>query len=293
MISPLLLKSAVITDDWGSTLLCNGFGVTFDEDNKPSVISELIPLCGAGKPQSTVRSGEFAGLDLPAAIERMGCSALGEKFKKCGKLPFSIKLVSTGKSLPLTVSKSVRLFYMIDCVEGSKMALGFKRTIKDRELVSAVKSKTTEELCRFITVNKGDCITVPPKTLCSLPAGIVAVEISATTDTLTANSPDFLKTVSTAKAAEMIPDDETMLFPFGTVKTVSEKSEFVCELLSLDGNAGLCEEKSFSAFIVTDGRAIISYPSGNISLSRGDCVFLPAGLRIIISGRADILNVHM
>lgn len=293
MISPLLLKSAVLTDDWGSALLCDGFGVTFGEDDKPPIISELISFCGTGKPQSTVRSGEYAGLSLSKAVERMGRPALGERLKKADKFPFSIKIISPGKDLPLTVSKSARLFYIIDCVKDSKAALGFKREIKNNELVSAVKLRTAEQLCRFITVNKGDCITVPPKTVFSLHAGVTAVEISAANNVLTADDSDFLKTVSTAKAAEIKTDDETMLFPFGTVKTVSAKDEFVCELLSLDGNAGLFDGKSFSAFIVIDGEAIVSYPSGNISLSRGDCVFLPAGLRIIISGRADILNVHM
>lgn len=283
LTTPLLLQGQAENEAWGGRRLCDNFGIVCEDT------AQTISAINLFSENVKIKSGEYAGLTLLEAARLTAKTARG---KKAG-LPFSVRLVSKRQSTPAVISQGDRLIYIAECDEDCKLLLGFKRTVKPAAIEAAVEKGTLSDMLEAVRLSAGEARFIPAGTPHSLRENCVAVVISAEGAQLTQDSPEFAKSARLSPLKEKSLDDETMLFPFGTVKQLLKSKRFTCELLRLNGNAGLCEKDSFSLLTVTDGSAVISYPSGNLSLSRGDCMLLPAGIRIIISGRADILNLHL
>ena len=86
---------------------------------------------------------------------------------------------------------------------------------------------------------------------------------------------------------------DVTLYPFGTVRELAKCEYFTTELINLDGNVGIYDNDSFISLLVLDGEVAISYPGGMMRLKKGDSVFIPAGLKIRLTGAAEIIYTHM
>ncbi len=300
MITPLLLKGAVLSEIWGGTSL-KEYIATEEE-----TISSVYLLKADGKNCSTVKSGEQNGLSLPYALEVLGKGALGKRLADFKKFPFSVTLIDSAERTPLYVSTADRLWYVLDAQRDAELMLGLKKRLTGAEFEKYLAKGELSVMFNLIKVKKGQALFIPAGTPFAAGAGVTLAQVAAVGESYCIS--DYGRVyedghripLQTKKAFEALnfkalptPQDDTVLYPFGTVKTLAAADGFIGELLELDGNAGLYDKNSISALLVTDGKAVISYPSGNLSLKKGDCALLPADLRIILSGRAQIINVHL
>ncbi len=316
---PLLIKPILIDELWGGTRLNSEF---FGFDEEPQKIAAAYMLSDMRGFKSIVKSGQFAGQSLHAVIKQMGVSALGNRGKNHKFVPLTVKLLDVSERLSVQVcpddeyalthdgtKSSSKLWYIADCTEESRLVYGFRYPTDKNEIQQRIQSGTLFEICNSITPKKGDVYLITPGTVHTAGKGLVIAEIRGGSD-VSYRLTDYGRTASGGKprlvrtkdALEVINTDpvsipekahDIMLFPFGTVQNLAHTDEFITDLLSLNGNAGLCEKESFMSLLMTSGEAIISYVGGVMSIKKGDSVFLPANVRVIISGKGDILCTHL
>ncbi len=312
---PLLLKGAVKDYIWGGSRLKSEFG--FETDTEKAAEAWVFSCHKDG--ECTVKNGEFAGKTLTEVVSKWGSAALGKNAEKFEYFPLLIKLIDAKDRLSVQVHPDDRyalknegeygkteMWYVVDAEEDAKLIYGFNRKIDKAEFERRIKNNTLSEVCNFVPAKKGDIFFISAGTLHAIGKGLLIAEIQQNSNT-TYRVSDYGRLGADGKPRPLHIDKaiavtktcptkeeygnvgEMTLYPFGLVRTLSECEFFTAELLSLDGNAGMCEQDSFLSLLVTEGNAILSYPDGNIHLKKGDSLFIPAGLRFALSGKAEII----
>ena len=246
-----------------------------------------------------------------------------------GKLRILVKLLDSAVRLPAQAHPDkafsrkyfnseygkTESWYILDKRPDAKIFFGFKDGVTKESFIDAIHASETdkdamERLMEYREPEIGDTFLVPAKAVHAIGAGILIAEIQQNSNS-TYRVSDYgrlgadgkprplhiEKAIAVTKTHE--PEEkygnvgELTLYPFGMVRTLASCDLFTAELLSLNGNAGMCEDDSFISLIVLEGEAVLSYPEGNMRLKKGDSVFVPAGLRFALSGKAEIICSHV
>lgn len=279
-----------------------------------AVDAQAFLLSGREGSESTVKNGAFSGRTLTEAL-----ALIGEKPVSPVGFPVTVKLINTQTRLPVKVypddeyaglhgqrAGKISLIYIADCKKGAEMVYGLSRNVSPDELKTRVQSGSLSAICNFVSVQKGDIFFIPPGVVFAVGGGIAAVEISAGGDceytvsdygrldengrpraTEEAKALDVMKTRKNNIRYGNVGD--MTLYPFGTVRELGYCDTFKTELITMDGNFGFYEDENLVSLIVTSGEADMSYASGNMHLKAGVSVLIPKGLRIKLSGRAEII----
>ncbi len=302
-MKPLLLKGPILNDIWGGSYLRDNLGIEMQSETA----SAMLALNAQKSNPCIIRSGELGGLSLYEAINSYGEDILGKASAKKG-LPFCVSIIDSAERTPMEVSSGDRLWYILDCAKDAAIISGFSKKMTALELEKQITSNNISSICRFTPVKKGETYFIPAGTVYAAGKNIAFVEIAtAKCETYCVNDYSRIYPDGSRKAVDIkqalslikqtaipkVSEDDTTLFPFGTVKTLGCGKGFNAELLELDGNAGLFDRDNFSVVLITQGSAIVSYPSGNLSLKKGELVLLPPAVKIILTGRAQLMNIHI
>lgn len=303
---PLLLKNYNPDEEKEIPVLEFGDGEIKD--------AESYLLSGRDDSESVIKNGVFARLGLNEALGKLGGGLLpGIGF------PVTIELINTRERMPVKVYPDdeyaslhgarigkISLIYVVDCKEDAEMVYGLSRNISPEELKARVQNGSLSSVCKFVNCRKGDVFFIPPGVVFAVGGKIAAVEISAGSDTeyivsdygrLGENGKP--RTTDVNRALEVMKTrknnirygnvGDMTLYPFGTVRELGFCDVFKTELITMDGNFGFYEDENLVSLIVTSGEADMSYASGNMHLKAGSSVLIPKGLRIKLSGRAEII----
>lgn len=316
---PLLLKAPVKDYLWGGKRLKEEFG--FETDSE--IAAEAWVLSCHKDGESIVKNGELAGKTLSKAIEIFGKEALGKKAEKFEYFPLLIKLIDAKDRLSVQVHPDdeyalknegeygkTEMWYVVDCDEGAQLIYGLNKSITKEEFARRIKDNTLTQVCNYVPVKKGDVFFISAGTLHAIGKGILIAEIQQNSNT-TYRVSDYGRLGADGKpralhidkaiavtntnppSAQSLDPSDLTIYPFGLVRKLASCKFFTAEHLQLDGNAGICENDSFISVTVLDGAADMSYPSGTMHIKKGDCVFVPAGLRAVLSGKAEIITAHL
>lgn len=77
--------------------------------------------------------------------------------------------------------------------------------------------------------------------------------------------------------------------PYGTVRELAKCSFFIVSLLELDGKTEIHCEDSFTSLLVLKGKVTVKWKDGEIKVSKGASIFVPADCLTDLSGKAEIL----
>lgn len=281
--------------------------------------SEVFMLSGRDESESVVKNGTFAGLGINEALARLG----GEEHTPDNNFPIYIKALNTIERLPVKVypddeyaalhgnkKGKISLIYIADCKKGAEIVYGLSRNVSPDELKSRVKGGSLSAICNFVGVQKGDVFFVPPGVVFCLGGGISALEISTNSDSEYIISDygrvdihgnprplqidralDVMKTrknnLSYGNTGELT------LYPFGTVRELGVCDVFKTDLITMDGNLGLYENENLISIVFISGEVDMSYPSGTMHLKTGDSVLIPKGVKVKLSGRAEIIHTKI
>lgn len=316
---PLLLKPEVKDYLWGGTRLKDEFG--FETDAVKAAEAWVFSCHKNG--ESIIKNGELAGQKLSDAVKLWGKAGIGKKAAEFPYFPLLIKLIDAKDRLSIQVHPDdayalknegefgkTEMWYVVDCDDDAQLIYGFNKKIDKEEFRRRIKDNTLTEVCNYVPVKKGDVFFIDAGTLHAIGKGILIAEIQQNSNS-TYRVSDYGRVGADGKPRELHIDKaidvtkteppareygavgEITLYPFGTVRRLAECELFTTDLLKLDGNAGLCEKESFLSLLILDGNAVISYPSGTMRVGKGDSVFVPAGLRISVTGTANIICSHM
>ena len=316
---PLLLKAPIKDYLWGGRRLIDEFGY----ETKLDKAAEAWVLSCHKDGESIVKNGYLAGKTLSEALEVLGKDALGEKAAAFPYFPLLIKLIDAKDRLSVQVHPDdeyalknegeygkTEMWYVVDCEEGAQLIYGFNKSIDKEEFRRRIKDNTLTEVCNFVDVHKGDVFFIKSGTLHAIGAGILIAEVQQNSNT-TYRVSDYGRLGADGKPRALHIDKavdvtvtappsvpygdvgEKTLYPFGISRTLAECDKFTAELLELDGIAGIHGDGSFVSAVVLDGEATVSYPSGNMTVKKGDSLFIPANLKVTVSGTATVLCSHL
>ncbi|MBO7217732.1 MAG: hypothetical protein J6V50_03430 [Clostridia bacterium] len=78
-------------------------------------------------------------------------------------------------------------------------------------------------------------------------------------------------------------------YEYGTVRKLADSEFFKTSKLSLDGAVELGNANSFISAIILDGELSIKYNKKTENAKKGDSIFIPANLKVELSGCAEII----
>ena len=300
---------------WGGTELRDQFGYAIPSDHT----GECWAISGHPNGDCRVTNPEFGG------------QTLGQLFRTRRELfgnipgdvfPLLVKIIDARQDLSIQVHPDdayakvhengslgkTECWYVLDSKPGTTVIIGHNAGTRE-EMRQMVAEGKWNQLLRQVPLRRGDFFQINPGCLHALKGGSLILETQQSSDvTYRFYDYDRLengkkrelhidKALSVAKTAPPTEEygqiGEIREYPFGKVRSLASCSKFTSSLLSLEGTAALSADGSFQSVLVLDGEAVLSYADGCFRIKRGDCVFVPAGMRITLSGCAEIITAEV
>ena len=312
---PLLLKPAIKDYLWGGTKLKTEYGYQTD----CAIAAEAWVLSCHKDGADIVQNGEYAGKTLSDVLSLWGKEALGANAAAFEYFPLLIKLIDAKQKLSVQVHPDdkyalshegeygkTEMWYVVDCDEGAQLIYGFDREVTKEEFERRIKDNTLTEICNFVPVHKGDVFFIEAGTLHAIGEGILIAEVQQNSNT-TYRVSDYgrlgadgkPRPLHIEKAIEVtkrqkppIPYGKvgkTVATDYGTVRELAACKFFTARVVDLDGTFSLTEPDSFLSLLILKGNAQIEGETETLLVQKGDSVFVPAGEKVKISGKAEIL----
>lgn len=309
---PLMLSAPLKDYIWGGERLKTEYG--FKSEQK---IAEAWVLSNRADGQSLVLNGELAGKTLSCAIEEFGPGCLGKNAEAFRCFPLLIKLIDAKDKLSVQVHPDdsyalehegefgkTEMWYVLDALPGAQLIYGLKTEVTEDILKEYVYSDKITELCRFVPVKKGDVFFIPAGTVHAIGEGMLIAEVQQNSN-ITYRVSDYgrlgndgkPRALHKEKALQVINRKPTPLFSEHktikgkefTEKQLADCRYFKVSELELNGQTEIRENDSFVSLIVLEGEAALSWCGGETNIRKADSIFIPAALKVSISGKAKIL----
>ena len=317
MYYPMKLQAPLKDYIWGGTKLKTDYGKQTDLEK----VSESWELACHKDGQSVIVNGEAAGQTLEDWLRAQDKSVLGTRGAKFPYFPLLIKLIDAKDNLSVQVHPDndyamraegeygkTEMWYIVECEPGASLLYGFKQKISKEEFAQRIADNTLLEVCNRVPVHKGDVFFIPSGTLHAIGKGIVICEIQQNSNT-TYRIYDYGRVGKDGKPRELHVEkakDVTRLEPptrsAKPLATLDIFADADAELLAtceyfttyhfhLHGEVKLTAGMgSFQSITVTEGSLGLAAEHGTVELSKGETVFLPAGLGdYTVQGEAEFL----
>lgn len=202
------------------------------------------------------------------------------------------------------------MWYVVDCEEGAQLIYGFNKKISRSEFEERIKNNTLDEVMNYFHVKKGDVFFIKAGTLYAIGKGILIAEIQQNSNT-THRVSDYGRLGADGKPRELhiekalkVTKCKKPYIPYGNIgqvyvdgnnriRELAVCDKFSAKLLSLDGKYTISYKDSFISLIVLEGNAVISCNNHTLNITKGDSIFIPAGLEVELNGAADILYSYV
>ena len=284
---------------WGGRKLFNEYGKRGFEE-----IAETWELSAFEGKESTVVGGQYDGLTVTALIKALGGkSAIGSKAPEDGSFPLLIKFIDSASPLSIQVhpdaeiaakiggdaASKTEMWVICEADEGAYLYFGMKEDTLPEDFAAAIRDGSITDKLNRVTVKAGDVFFIPSGTIHAIGAGITICEIQETSDT-TYRLYDFGRLDKDGNPRELHIEKGTMAsnltaltefyekptaLPDGGEKLVS--CPFFTTYRRFGGNTFNVGEDSFSSLTVVSGSGTVVNGDCELSVSKGDTVFIPAG----------------
>lgn len=313
---PLLLKPAVKDYLWGGKRLIDEYG--FETSGEKA--AEAWVLSARADGESIIANGKLGGKALCEALSVWGKAAIGKRAEKFEYFPILIKLIDARDKLSVQVHPDdeyalknegeygkTEMWYIIDCDEDARLVYGFNKETSKGEFEQRIKNNTLDEVLNYVPVKKGDAFFIEAGTIHAIGKGILIAEIQQNSNT-TYRVSDYGRLGADGKPRELhiekaldvtitspprLPygdTGKTEQTPFGSLRELAKCGLFTCSLINLSGKTEIFDEESFVSLVLLSGEIKISFEGGEISAKKGDSIFVPSGLKITLSGNAEIIK---
>ena len=305
MLYPMKLQAPLKDYLWGGTRLKEEYGKETDLDK----VAESWELSCHEAGQSVIINGEAAGLTLSGWLADQDKSVLGKHAAHFENFPLLIKFIDAKGDLSVQVHPdneyalrvegepgTTEMWYIVDCEPGASLLYGFKETISKAEFARRIADNTLLDVCNRVSVHKGDVFFIDAGTLHAIGAGILICEIQQSSNT-TYRIYDYGRVGKDGQPRELHVDkalDVTKLekpargtkpqasldiFDGAEVELLASCEYFTTYHIQLEGSCHLkAGEDSFQCITALAGSMELAAAGGQVSLNKGESVFLPAGL---------------
>ncbi len=312
---PLKLRYATSTAIWGGDRLTR-------EWNKKSKLSPLAETWELSVREdgmmSYIENGDDAGLSLDEYIKKHGSCVVSDSFAG-GRFPLLIKFIDAAKDLSVQVhpddeyasrvegdSGKTEMWYIVDAEEGAEIICGLCDGVSREDFAKAVKKNDYSSVLRRVKVKRGESYFIPAGLAHAIGGGILIAEIQQNSD-LTYRIYDYDRVGADGKKRQLhVTQALDVVRPFTKEETNAVRyargTANDCECLAnaeyfsvfrikLDGERSFtADKKSFHCLLAVDGNATIISAGKEYSITRGECVYIPANMgEYTLRGSATVL----
>lgn len=300
---------------WGGDKICKYKGVAQNEPN----IGESWEISAVPGHVSVVEEGEYKGESLTNLIDKFGEELLGKKvIEKYGKnFPLLIKFIDASQNLSVQVHPDDKLakarhnslgktemWYLIETEPGAKIYAGLNEEITPEEYEKRVNEGNFFETIAAHDSNPGDVFYLPAGRVHAIGAGNLLAEIQENSDityriydydrkdadgnprelhtTLAKDAIDYQVYDNYVSPAPSIDKDE---------ETLVKCNHFTTTRIIVDGEKSLKSDgSSFLIVICIRGEVTVGGQDGELKISQGDTVLIPASAtEISLKGKGELL----
>ncbi len=282
---------------WGGTKLKEQFGKKYNGEK----LAETWELSCHPDGLSKIANGEFAGKTLREYIEICGKDVLGTNCYRFEEFPILVKLIDARDNLSIQVHPNneyalkneggygkTEVWYIVDCGENASLYYGLNREISKAEFADRIQNNTILEVLNQVSVKKGDVFFIEAGTIHAIGKDILIAEIQQNSNS-TYRVYDFDRRDKDGNARELHVEkavDVTDMKPAVPVNMhphIADCEYFTVDKINLDGKMltkleGNVSSDTFQSLLVLEGNGTIKCDENKIEFSRGDCLFMPAGL---------------
>lgn len=293
---------------WGGEKLKNKYGKVCDM----YPLAESWELSAHKDGESIILGGEYRGCALSEYLAK-NPKALGEHSN--GELPILIKLIDAADRLSVQVHPNdeqarewegqrgkTEMWYVVEAEKDAEIVYGVKDDISKEELAVAIREKRVEDLLNHVSSKKGDVFFVEAGTIHAIGKGNLIAEIQQNSN-VTYRLYDYGRLGKDGKERELHVDKGVKA---ANCKKISARAIpncsdgtrllgscefFAVKELKLNGKKALnADAKSYHALIVTDGELEIRSGAAIERVTKGETLFIPAGLgEYTLTGKATLL----
>lgn len=303
---------------WGGDKLVN----KLNKKSSLEDIGESWEISDVKGDASIVENGALKGKSLKELLETYTVDLLGKNnFANFGtNFPLLIKFIDAKQDLSVQVHPNdalskkrhnsfgkTEMWYIMQADEGSRLILGFNKTINADAYVKLLEEKKIMSVLNDVPVEKGDAFFIETGTVHAIGAGIVLAEIQQTSD-ITYRIYDFDRVDDAGNERELHTELAVDALNFSddidTVRTyTSEKNKLnevvkceyfktnfipVAQELELDYSA----TDSFVIFMCVEGNATITVNGNTEAINFGETILVPATTKnVTIKGTCNLLEV--
>ena len=250
---------------------------------------ELVGEAWLTGPQCIVETGVFAGRTFASVAADLG-----------GEFPLLVKLLFPNEKLSVQVHPDdaqaqaageargkTECWYVLEAEPGAAVALGLKRGVGSADVAAAVSDGTMEALMQWVPVSVGEMLFVDAGTVHAIGPGVVLLETQQTSD-VTYRLYDYgrprelhlekgLAVIRTETAAgKVVPRVMD-----GFVRLI-EQTYFVVDRFDLAAGIATVGMEGAGCLVGVSGSGMVRSHGGEIELSAGRAVVVPAGSGSVI-----------
>lgn len=310
------LRPAVKEYLWGGTRLIEKYG----KGSGMKHISETWECSVHPDGLSTVMTGRYNGITLDVVISEHP-EYLGENNQN--GFPILVKFIDAGKDLSVQVhpddnyarihenqNGKNEMWYVLDAEKNTTLVYGFEKKISPETARLAVYDGTITDYLHYEQVNKGDVFYIPSGTVHAIGQGVVIAEIQENSN-VTYRICDYDRVDENGNKRELhlekaldvmklepverneLLDDYYECKEYSTVTLCRCRYFTTKKVITHSNYCFTVNKKSFQIILFTEGKGIIKNSGNEISVKKGDCIFLPADVGTIeISGRTEFLKIN-
>ena len=263
---------------------------------------------------SVVKEGTAAGKSLQM-LYREQPDLFGSHCSAFKEFPVLIKLIDAKQNLSIQVHPNdeyalahegeygkTEMWYVVDAEPGAFLYYGFSHSISKEEFRRRIADNTLLEVLNRVEVRPGDCLFIEAGTLHAIGAGLLIAEIQQSSNTTyrvydygrlgADGKPRALHIEQAADVTALAPPSRPVTHASSaTVRELGSCGYFRSRLVRLEGTySETVGDDSFLSMLVLQGDGALRWPDGELSFTKGDSLFIPAGTGdITVNGRAQLI----
>ena len=324
MNKPLLLRPSGKDYLWGGQRL----NTEFEKGIEMSPLAETWECSTHPDGPCFVAEGEFAGQTLGQVLSG-NPAYLGSRHMGSTELPLLIKFIDAMEDLSVQVHPTdayakehehgqlgkTEMWYVLDAAKNARLVYGLRRDCTKEEIREAIEKGKLTRYLQYVPIRKGDLFFIEAGTIHAIGAGALVAEIQENSN-LTYRLYDYDREDKNGKKRELhiekaleaanLKSSAKPRQPLRILKyQQGMASECLCrckyfEVYRMIVNTErrqivtyLSDQMSFRVLLCVSGCGNISYPGGQITFYKGDCIFVPAdSVAMRIHGQAQFLDVR-
>ena len=300
---PMKLSPALKSALWGGTRLSDHWHKGIPGE----AVAESWELTVRAQEQNVILNGCFAGSALNDTLQ-MNPKFLGISQKNT-RFPLLIKFIDAKQTLSVQVhpdddyaarvegdSGKNEMWYIVEAEEGAEIVYGLRHGVTVEDFRCAVMENRIGEVLNFCPVHAGGCYYIPAGLVHAIGGGILIAEIQQNSD-LTYRVYDYDRLGADGKPRELHREkacdvtrpmsEADILGKRYAARIAGEEeslahSDYFCVRRRIchptQSYRGRVDEERFVHLLCLDGEAELCADGDCVTMSRGESIFLPAGL---------------